>query len=104
LLKLVQKAVRALELLKPQFNRHPDARMRKAFKAVFSAQRREYGRVLMGAGRPDQARKQLAISLIHSSNPVSLAKSLIWLFLTGVPNRFQPRWPSEWKVSHSEPS
>jgi glycosyltransferase involved in cell wall biosynthesis len=103
LLKLVQKAVRALELLKPQFNRHPDARMRKAFKAVFSAQRREYGKVLMGTGQPAQARIQFLLSLTHSCNPKSLMKSMALLFLTYVPNRFQPKWPSEWKVSHSRP-
>jgi hypothetical protein len=31
-----------------------------------------------------------------------LMKSLALLTLMGVPNRFQPRWPSEWKASHSQ--
>jgi hypothetical protein len=101
LLKSVQKAVRCLELLEPQFSRHPDARMRRAFKAAFAAQRREYGRVLMGVGQRDQARKQLVLSLTHGRHPVSLAKSLCWLFLASLPNRFQPKWPAERKLSHS---
>lgn len=103
LLKLVQKAVRSLELLEPRFQGQPDLRLRRAFNAVFSSQRREYGRVLMGTGQRDQARKQLWLSLTHSYHPISLVKSLVLLFLTGVPSRFQPRWPSEWKASHSLP-
>jgi glycosyltransferase involved in cell wall biosynthesis len=104
LLKSVAKAVRALELLEDRFKAQPDSRLRRSFDAFFSAQRREYGRVLMGTGQPDEARRQLRMSLTQSCRPISLAKSLVWLFLTGVPNRFQPRWPSEWKVSHSGPS
>ena len=103
LLKLVQKAVRSLELLEPRFRGQSDLRLRRAFNAVFSSQRREYGRVLMGTSQRDQARKQLWLSMRHSYHPISLVKSLVLLFLTGVPNRFQPRWPSEWKASHSLP-
>ena len=104
LLKQVQKAVSALELLGPQFSRHPDARMGKSFHAHFAAQRREYGRVLMGAGQPKQARKQLIMSMTASGHPLSMAKSLAWLFLATVPKRFQPKWPSEWKPLHSAQS
>ncbi len=101
LLKAVEKAVMALEFLQPRFDRHPDARLRRAFNAAFSAQRREYGRILMGTGQPKKAREQLWISMRHSYHPVSLTKSLTFLLLMGVPNQFQPRWPSEWKNSHS---
>lgn len=104
LLKSVQKAVRALELLQPRFQAHADPRMRTAFNGAFAAQRREYGRVLMGVGQPAEARKQLVKSLTQSLHPVSAAKSLVWLFLSGVPNRFQPKWPSEWKVTYSSAS
>ena len=103
LLKLVQKAVRSLELLEPRFRGQPDLQLRRAFSTAFSSQRREYGRVLMGTGQRDLARKQLWLSLTHSYHPKSLVKSLVLLFLTRVPNRFQPRWPSEWKASHSLP-
>jgi hypothetical protein len=101
LLKAVEKAVRALESLEPLYKKQPDSQLRSAFDEAFAAQRREYGKVLMGTGKPDQARKQFRLSLTQSCNPKSLLKSLALLFLTGVPNRFQPRWPSEWKVSHS---
>ena len=101
LLKAVGKAVRALESLEPLFKKQPDSRLRSAFDGAFSAQRREYGKILMGAGRPEEARKQLRLSLAHSRHPKSLMKSLVLLFLTGAPKRFQPSWPSEWKASHS---
>lgn len=102
LLKSVQKAVRAMELLQARFQAQPDSQLRKAFKLAFAAQRRECGRVLMGTGQPEQARKQLALSLTHTPHPISLAKSLVWLFLTGVPARFQPSWPAELKALHAQ--
>ena len=103
LLKLVEKAVMALELLESRFQNHPDFQLKKAFYSVYAAQRREYGRVLMGTGQSKLARQQLWISMSHSYRLTSLMKSLVLLFLTRVPNWIQPRWPSEWKASHSEP-
>jgi glycosyltransferase involved in cell wall biosynthesis len=102
LLKAVEKAILAFELLKPCFDGHPDARLRRAFNAAFSGQRREYAKMLMGARQPKKAREQLWISMTPGNHPVSLMKSLALLTLTRVPSRFQPRWPSEWKASHSQ--
>jgi glycosyltransferase involved in cell wall biosynthesis len=100
LLASVQKAVRAMELLEPRFRQQPDLKLKRAFNRAFASQRREYGRVLMGTAQASQARKQLWFSMTHSCQAASLAKSFALLFLTRMPNRFQPKWPSERKVTH----
>jgi glycosyltransferase involved in cell wall biosynthesis len=101
LLKGVGKAIRALELLEPHFDRQPDARLRKLFQAAFSAQRREFGKILMGAAQTGKAREQLRLSLTHCHHLKSLLKSMGLLFLTVFPDRFQPKWPADRKLSHS---
>jgi glycosyltransferase involved in cell wall biosynthesis len=102
LLASVQKAVRAMELLEPRFRQQPDLKLKRAFNRAFASQRREYGRVLMGTAQASKARKQLWFSMTHSCHPASVAKSFALLFLTCMPNRFQPKWPSERKVTHSQ--
>lgn len=103
LLKSVQKAVQSMKLLEVSFQQQPDTRLKRAFNVAHSVQRREYGRVLMGVGQCREARKQLWISLIHCHQPVSWMKSLVWLALTRIPRRWQPKWPSEWKTAHIQP-
>jgi hypothetical protein len=87
-------------MLEPHFNEHADQRLKKPFAEAAASQRREYGRLLMGAGQAEKARKQLLISMTHQCNLASRAKSLAWLLLTGIPSRFQPRWPAAMKASH----
>jgi glycosyltransferase involved in cell wall biosynthesis len=100
-LKSGEKIVRAMELLEPHFRKQCEPRLRKVLNAIFSSQRRQLGRMLMGVGQVDKARKQFRLSLKHSYNPISVTKSLVWLGLTSAPQRFQPKWPSQWKTFSS---
>jgi hypothetical protein len=101
LLKAVKRAVYALELLEPQFDQKAGVALGKAFRAAFSAQRREYGRILMGSSQVEEARRQFRGSLAYGLMPESWVKSLALLLLTRVPSRLQPKWPAERKLSHS---
>lgn len=103
LLKAVLQAIHSLELLKPRYAGLSDINLRDEFKKAFASQRREFAKVLMGAGRSSEARQQLTLSLKESNDFRSLAKSTKILVQTYLPKSFQPAWPSEWKTSHSGP-
>ena len=92
-LKLTARAVRAMELVEHRYRGRPTDELSGVFSLFFASKRREYARVLMGAGETHDARKQLRRSLRNASNPSSFAKSLVWLFLTYVPGPLQPTWP-----------
>jgi glycosyltransferase involved in cell wall biosynthesis len=103
LLKAVLQSIKSLELLRPYYAGVPDTDLRNEFKKAFASQRREFAKILMGTGRSPEARQQLRLSLKESSDFPTLAKSGVMLLLTCLPKRFQPTWPSEWKISHSQP-
>jgi glycosyltransferase involved in cell wall biosynthesis len=101
LLKALKTAVRALEVLEPKFEKSAPPALQKKFKAAFAAQRREFGRVLMGTGQPAEARRQFIKSLSHSWRPKSLAKAMCFLALSKLPVPMQPKWPGEQKTGHA---
>jgi glycosyltransferase involved in cell wall biosynthesis len=98
-LKLTGLAVRAMELVEERYRKLPDARLSEAFGTFFASKRREYAKVLMGAGKTAEARKQIWNSLRNAPVVSSISKSLLWLLLTYMPGPAQPKWP---KPQHRE--
>jgi len=93
-------AVRALELLEDRIKVLNDVRFTKIFRGAIASKRRVYAKLLLGAGRIADARKQLRSSLWNSGNPFSIAKSLGLFFVSYLPHSLQPTWPSsfrDWK-------
>ena len=104
-LKAFELWVEVFQLLEERYQNQPDTKLSRAFRMASASKRRQYAKRLMGAGRASEARRQLWYSLRNSSNPSSLAKSLVLLLLTHMPTLIQPKWPPgyrEWKVTQSE--
>ena len=84
--------VRAMELLGSYYNELEDTRLRAVYEWAFATRRRECGKVLMGGGKAAEARRQFALSINASNNPVSVGKSLGLLIFSCLPRPLQPRW------------
>jgi glycosyltransferase involved in cell wall biosynthesis len=97
LLKSLALSLNALELLEGRYKKLAEVELCKAFKLAFASRRRQYAKILMGATKTLEARRQLLYSLQKTCNASSLAKSLALLFLTYMPVQFQPKWPSGYR-------
>jgi glycosyltransferase involved in cell wall biosynthesis len=91
--------VDVFQALESRFLQESDSRIQMAFRTAFAAKRRSYAKILMGAGKSDEARSQLRVSLRNSFGPTSQGKSLAMLLLTYLPRQFQPVWPSSFRTS-----
>ena len=88
-----------MELLGAYYRTAKDAKMEEIYRWAFAAQRREYGKVLMCAGKVKEARLQFLRSTGTFGHPVSISKSLGLLLFSWMPRSFQPRWlPTETTV------
>jgi len=99
LIKSFALALQAFELLETRYKAVHDRTLYKSFKMAYASKRRHYAKILMGAGKTSQARKQLLYSLKKISNPVSIAKSLALLLVTCMPSPLQPNWPPAYRES-----
>jgi glycosyltransferase involved in cell wall biosynthesis len=93
--------VHIFELLEATYKKSAGSELWKAFCLAFASRRRSYAKILMGAGKTTEARKQLRQSLGNSGNPVSVAKSLAMLGATGLPKALQPTWLPSHRVWNS---
>lgn len=93
-LKTFRVWVHVFELLQGRYRKLSDANLSRAFGMAFASKRRFYAKLLMGAGKTSEARRQLQCSLGNTCNPVSIVKSLAWLLLTYIPVELQPKWRS----------
>lgn len=85
--------VHLFELLEDRYGQLSDVNLTKEFRIAFASKRREYAKILMGANKVWEARRQLFLSLRNIGNPISISKSLALLFLTFMPAILQPTWP-----------
>jgi len=92
-LNCAEGEVNAFQLLEKHYRSGVDGRLVREFKRAVASKRRAYAKILQGVGRTLEARGQLKRSLRQSSDPVSLAKSLVLLSLTYLPRSLQPKWP-----------
>ncbi|MGZ5010099.1 MAG: glycosyltransferase family 2 protein [Methylobacter sp.] len=84
-LKSIGLAVRAFEILERHYSAIQDPALGKIFDAAFASKRRYYAKALLGAGRKEDARRELRASLRLSAGMSSLAKSLGLSLLSWVP-------------------
>jgi glycosyltransferase involved in cell wall biosynthesis len=84
--------VNVFETLEECYERQPDRKLLQAFRMAFASKRRQYGRLLMAAGRISEARAEFWRST-SSRAPRSLVKSLGLLLASHMPSALQPRWP-----------
>ena len=93
-LKGVGLSVRSFEILYRQYEEQGNRQLTHAFMAAFASKRRLYGRLLMGAGRTPEARRQFLEAARISDGFASRLKSLALWLLTVPPPPLQPAWPS----------
>jgi glycosyltransferase involved in cell wall biosynthesis len=93
-LRNLESGVRVFELLSDRYQEMARTRLYNAFQMAFAAKRREYAKVLMGAGKMADAQHQLWSSLADTRSPGSVVKSLGLLVLSYMPPKLQLAWPS----------
>jgi|SRR5665213_556021 len=101
-LKMFAPWVEVFCLLKERYREQAEQPLLREFDLAFASRRRQYGKLLMAAGRRSEARTQFRVAVGSSLIPMSVAKSLGWLAASYMPGWLQPRWPSvrrEWKPS-----
>jgi glycosyltransferase involved in cell wall biosynthesis len=81
------------ELLEERYRNEGTAELKRVFTSAFSAKRRSYSKLLMGAGQTASAREQLRRTLSSDKSAISVAKSLFLLVSTYLPISLQPKWP-----------
>ena len=92
-LVLNEAEVRVFELLDKDFCSNSGVAFRRVFREGFAIKRRQYAKVLLGAGEASKARRQLWCSLRDSRQPASFAKSMALLLIAALPRSLQPSWP-----------
>jgi len=101
-LKSLALWVEMFQLLDVRYRKVDDAKLFRVFRMAFASKRRQYGKILMGACKVSEARKQFWYSLSTTNNPLSIVKSLSLLLLSFMPTFLQPQWPlshREWEKS-----
>jgi len=89
--------VEVFQRLEGQFRKAAPADLLEAFKMAFASKRRQYAKLLIGAGQISEGRRQLRFSLANAGHPLSIIKSLGLVSLTFMPSRLQPNWPSSYR-------
>jgi glycosyltransferase involved in cell wall biosynthesis len=87
-------SVKACEKVAPEFEKSDVEGLRAVFPYLYAVTRRSYAKLLFGAGRPVEARRQLVRSMANCRRPVSVGKSLGMWALSWLPRFLQPKWPS----------
>jgi glycosyltransferase involved in cell wall biosynthesis len=93
-LRMLRLWVKMFDILSQRYTEQPDEVLRDIFIAAFAQKRRQYARVLMGAGHVKEARKQFAKAISQSWRFASSAKSLALYCQTWLPTSLQPKWPA----------
>jgi hypothetical protein len=91
--------VKAFQMLEGRYRKAAKPDLLDAFTLAFASKRRQYAKFLIGAGNVSEARSQLYHSLGNSGGLLSMAKSIGLLFLSYMPSRLQPSWPSSHRKS-----
>jgi glycosyltransferase involved in cell wall biosynthesis len=91
--------VNVFEKLEPEFQQSAIKGLRQSFPRAYAAKRRHYAKVLLGAGRHGEARRQLLRSIANCHQPASVGKALGLWIASGLPSFLQPKWPSSMRVN-----
>jgi len=93
-LKCICARVQVFDSLRVEYEKPSAQNLRPIFQRAFASHRRLYGKLLLGAGRIEEARAQLRYSVNECNEAASKAKSLAYIAASHLPSSFQPRWPS----------
>jgi glycosyltransferase involved in cell wall biosynthesis len=91
-LKAFEAWVRVFELLEQRYEAQASDLMKAAFNDAYAGRLRAFGKVLMRAGRPGDARRQFARALRLRASLSSRGKSLFLFLASRLPSGFQPHW------------
>jgi glycosyltransferase involved in cell wall biosynthesis len=100
-LKALKLWVKVFELLQERYRNQPDRKLFEAFTIAFASKRRQYAKLLLKAGRTVEARRQFRYSLRSATSKAEMAKSLAWLFVTFMPDRFQPKLAPSYRMGQA---
>jgi glycosyltransferase involved in cell wall biosynthesis len=92
-LKMFAPWVEVFRLLENRYREQAEKPLVREFELAFASRRRQYGKLLMAAGRAPEAREQFCQAKGNSSTPSSIAKSVGWLLASYLPGPLQPKWP-----------
>jgi len=92
-LKMFALWVRVFELLEVRYQREAGQQLGREFRMAFASRKRQYGKLLMAAGKAPEARKHFWQSIGKSINPSSVTKSTALLLSSYMPSPLQPKWP-----------
>lgn len=88
--------VSALEFLATNYN--GGQAHKGAFRKILSSKRRVHAKVLLGVGRKADARGELRRSISNAlPHPAAVAKSMMLLFASYLPQTLQPKWPPRYR-------
>jgi glycosyltransferase involved in cell wall biosynthesis len=94
LLRCIGARVDAFKILQREYESCSSKNLLPLFMIAFASHRRLYGRLLMGAGRRDEARSQFRYAIRCTRQVSSRIKSIGYLTATYVRTTLQPQWPS----------
>jgi glycosyltransferase involved in cell wall biosynthesis len=86
--------VQAFEKLEPEFRNSAVDGLRDAFPPAHASKRRHYAKLLLGAGKAVEARRELLRSVANCRWPSSIGKSMAIWAASWLPSFVQPKWPS----------
>jgi glycosyltransferase involved in cell wall biosynthesis len=101
-LRMLPQWVKAFEKLERRFEESEVKGLRAAFPPAYAAKRRHYAKVLLGAGRPVEARHQLVRSMANCRQAASLGKSVAIWAASWLPSFLQPKWPRSARATPGE--
>ena len=96
-IKMMQLNVNLCELLALRYQVEAGPDLLRSMREVFPSIRRNFSKFLMGAGRFSEARIQMKASIKEAGSLKSIVKSLGLLFVSHLPFRLQPKWPSQFR-------
>jgi glycosyltransferase involved in cell wall biosynthesis len=86
--------LKVFELLHERYCTQKDSSLRRAFEGSFALSKRGYGKLLMGARKAPEARRQFKEAMKISHCPASKSKSFALWLMTFLPTPAQPAWPT----------
>lgn len=92
-LKMFGLWVSVFELLESRYEKEAGQQLKSEFRTAFASRKRQYGKLLMSAGKISEARKQFWQSTSKSIVPLSVTKSMALLLSSYMPSPMQPKWP-----------
>jgi glycosyltransferase involved in cell wall biosynthesis len=99
-LRITELWLKVFDLLFQRYIQSGSSELIHSFRAAYATKMRRYGRLLMGARRVSEARRQFWYALRESRDMESFARSFAWLLSSYLPQPIQPAWPGGARTPH----